>query len=834
MESAWDISQGENVVVAVLDTGVAYENTKGRNRYMLAPDLANTAFVQGWDFINNDSQPNDDHSHGTHVTGTIAQSTNNSLGTAGVAFNTSIMPIKVLDSNGYGTSANVADGIYFAADNGAKVINMSLGADSDEENTMKNAVAYAYNQGVTIVCAAGNSYQEGNPTIYPAAYDDYCIAVGAIRYDEIRSFYSSTGTYLDIAAPGGDTSVDQNGDGYADGVLQQTFNPQTKNPGAFAYYFFQGTSMASPHVAGVAALLIAKGVTGPENVREALESTAKKPPCLDGQCGNEQCWSEEYGWGILDAAAALNYSPQTVSDVAVCGLSTLSPVFEGDVSVSVIVANPGTLGETFTVTLSDNNASMVSPPVSLAARETANLTFIWGATIGTHTLKAEADLASDEINTNNSMVTTVTVQESTGQGQDVAVIGLTAPPEVTKGVDNIVNVTATIVNFGEFPENITVSLYDVTDDRQIDDSLDWNLTPFLPSLTFLEVTFDWDINTASIIGTHELRVDVTTASVDPFPGDNSMTTYTTVNGGINQPPVAVDDSTVTDEGTPVTMNVISNDTDADGTIVAATVAIITNPVNGTAFSNSNGTVTYTPDSGFTGTDTFTYTVDDDQGATSNEATVAVTVVNANNAPVAVDDAFNVNENTSDNILGVLFNDSDPDGDTLVITEVGTTNNGGTVINNGTGLSYTPAVSYVGVETFDYTVSDGKDTMTATVTVTVNGGNQAPVVSFVSPTNDAEVSGNVYIEVTATDDDLLRIELYVDYVDSNSTPISTSNTSPLTYTWKTRKASLGGHTLKAIAYDGSGGDTVANIDITLVAKSGGGGPGGGKGGGKNNK
>ena len=741
MGSAWDwdttppLHGGDpTVVVAVIDTGVAYENN---GKYKLAPDLANTAFVQGWDFINNDSQPNDDHSHGTHVTGTIAQSTNNSLGTAGVAFNTSIMPIKVLDQNGYGSFSNVADGIYYAADNGANVINMSLG-DSNKSNTLENALVYAYGQGVTIVCAAGNSYQEGNPAIYPAAYDDYCIAVGAIRYDEIRSFYSSTGTYLDIAAPGGDTSVDQNGDGYADGVLQQTFNPQTKNTGDFAYYFFQGTSMASPHVAGVAALLIANGVTGPENVREALESTAKKPPCLDGQCGNEQCWSEEYGWGILDAVAALNYSPQTVSDVAVCGLSTPpSPVFEGDVSVSVIVANPGTLGETFTVTLYDNNALVESQPVSLAARETANLTFIWGATIGPHTLKAEADLASDEINTNNSMVTTVTVQESTGQGQDVAVIGLTAPPEVTKGVDNIVSVTATIVNFGEFPENITVSLYDVTDDRQIDDSLDWNLTPFLPSLTFLEVTFDWDITAASI-GTHELRVDVTTASVDPFPGDNSMTTYTTVNGGINQPPVAVDDSTVTDEGTPVTMNVISNDTDADGTIVAATVAIITNPVNGTAFSNSNGTVTYTPDSGFTGTDTFTYTVDDDQGATSNEATVAVTVVNANNAPVAVDDAFNVNENTSDNILGVLLNDSDPDGDTLVITEVGTTDNGGTVIiNNGTDLSYTPAVNYVGVETFDYTVSDGKDTMTATVTATVNDVNQPLVAAFsVDPTSGA--------------------------------------------------------------------------------------------------
>ncbi len=237
MESAWDISQGENIVVAVLDTGVAYEN---KGRYKLAPDLANTTFVPGWDFINNDSYPNDDDSHGTHVTGTIAQSTNNGMGTAGVAFKAAIMPVKVLDRNGYGTFVNVADGIYFATDNGANVINMSLG-DSNKSDTLENALAYAYGQGVTIVCGAGNSFLEGNPTFYPAAYDAYCIAVGATRYDETRSYYSNTGTYLDIMAPGGDTRPgnDQNGDGYVDGILQQTFNPQTKIQAISLTIFFR-------------------------------------------------------------------------------------------------------------------------------------------------------------------------------------------------------------------------------------------------------------------------------------------------------------------------------------------------------------------------------------------------------------------------------------------------------------------------------------------------------------------------------------------------------------------------------------------------------------------
>lgn len=146
IESAWDITTGNsNVIVAVIDTGIAYENYKG---FTLAPDLANTNFVQGYDFHNDDEHPNDDEGHGTHITGTIAQSTKNSLGTAGVAYNCSIMPVKVLSNFGSGSHVNIADGIYFAADNNVNVINLSLGGPSS--TTLENAISYAYNKGVTI------------------------------------------------------------------------------------------------------------------------------------------------------------------------------------------------------------------------------------------------------------------------------------------------------------------------------------------------------------------------------------------------------------------------------------------------------------------------------------------------------------------------------------------------------------------------------------------------------------------------------------------------------------------------------------------------------------
>ena len=145
------------------------------------------------------------------------------------------------------------------------------------------------------MCAAGNEFDQGSPPSYPAAYDDYCIAVGATRYDETRAFYSNVGSYLDVVAPGGDTSVDQDGDGYGDGVLQQTFN---EDPNDFRYWFFQGTSMAAPHVSGAAALIASGGITNPDTIRKILETTAKDL----GPAG----WDPEYGWGLIDVGAALN------------------------------------------------------------------------------------------------------------------------------------------------------------------------------------------------------------------------------------------------------------------------------------------------------------------------------------------------------------------------------------------------------------------------------------------------------------------------------------------------------------------------------------------------
>jgi serine protease len=288
MQKAWDFPPGASVTVAVIDTGVAFEDYQGKFR---VEDLGQSQFVAPYNVVEGNEHAGDDHGHGTHVAGTIAQLTNNGIGTAGVGQRIKIMPVKVLNRSGYGTLSDVAAGIRYAADHGAQVINMSLGGPFPSF-ILHKAVKYAHEKGVVIVCAAGNSGHRG--ISYPGAYPE-CISVSAVRFDKSLSWYSSYGKGLTIAAPGGDMNVDQNGDGLMDGVLQNTLNPQdTSKQG---YFLFQGTSMATPHVAAAAALLMSHGITSPDDVQNYLTKTAS--PAAESS-------ADKYGAGVVNAYSALN------------------------------------------------------------------------------------------------------------------------------------------------------------------------------------------------------------------------------------------------------------------------------------------------------------------------------------------------------------------------------------------------------------------------------------------------------------------------------------------------------------------------------------------------
>ncbi|MBL4633175.1 MAG: peptidase S8 [Kofleriaceae bacterium] len=287
MPEAWKLASGEGVIVAVLDTGVAYEDYE---KFHMVEDLEGVAITKPYDFVGNTTHANDDHGHGTHVAGTIAQATHNGKGVTGVGREITIMPLKVLSGSGSGSVAGIADAIRYAADEGAHVINMSLGGPFPSR-VLKKAVAYAHDKGVTVICAAGNDGKKklGYPAGYPGA-----VAVAATQYDKSTTFYSNYGKNLDIAAPGGNMRVDQSGDGEPDGVMQNTI--VIGDPTKSGYFGFMGTSMAAPHAAGVAALIVGEGISDPKAVEQILKDTASHP---------EGYTSERYGAGLIDAEAAI-------------------------------------------------------------------------------------------------------------------------------------------------------------------------------------------------------------------------------------------------------------------------------------------------------------------------------------------------------------------------------------------------------------------------------------------------------------------------------------------------------------------------------------------------
>ena len=310
---AWMHTRGRGATVAVIDTGVAYKDYEWKGvRAKAVPDLTGVEFVAGETFIAN-AMPEglDDHAHGTHVAGTISQATDNGIGVAGVAHQASIMPLKVLSGDGRGSVAGIANAIRYAADHDADVINMSLGGPLPSR-VMAKAVEYANKKGVTVVCAAGN--EKRSKVSYPAAYEG-SVAVAATDWEGKRTFYSNWGKKLDVSAPGGDTRSDKNGDGYPDGVLQNTIAIQ--DPSRNDYLWFQGTSMASPHAAGVAGLIVSQGVTNPAEVERIMKETAHHP--------NDKKWDTEYGAGIIDAeeasiAAASDYRGERLGFAGLLGL----------------------------------------------------------------------------------------------------------------------------------------------------------------------------------------------------------------------------------------------------------------------------------------------------------------------------------------------------------------------------------------------------------------------------------------------------------------------------------------------------------------------------------
>jgi len=295
---------GKGVTVAVLDTGVAYAN---RGRWRRSPDFSPYTFVKGYDFVAKSPYPYDRNGHGTFVAATIAEATNNHYGLTGLAFAARIMPVRVLDAQGEGEASTIAEGVYFAVKHHAQVINLSLefspGVTASDIPELIAALNYAHRHRVLVVAAAGN---EGHAAIaYPARAPNV-VSVGATTEHGCLADYSNDGAGLTLVAPGGGADADLPGDPNCHpedppgrDVYQVTFSGSSFTKFGMPSGY-EGTSMATPHVAATAALIIASGVLGrhptPAQITARLRATARK---LGG--GGDQ---RLYGAGLVDAAAA--------------------------------------------------------------------------------------------------------------------------------------------------------------------------------------------------------------------------------------------------------------------------------------------------------------------------------------------------------------------------------------------------------------------------------------------------------------------------------------------------------------------------------------------------
>lgn len=436
--SAWDVTTGTaSTVIAVIDTGANFSH----------PDLQGK-LLPGYDFVNSDNDPSDDNGHGTGVAGTAAAASNNSTGVASIAWACPVMPLKALDASGSGSYSNIAKAINYAADNGARVINMSLGGSSNS-STLQNAVNYAWNKGVVLIAAAGNN---GNDTpVYPGACKNV-VAVSATNSSDVITSWSSYGSYVDISAPGESILTTWGSD----------------------YAYVSGTSFSSPVTAATTALMISiqPKLTNSQTVDLLLKNADDL-----GAAG----YDVYYGYGRVNASRAVYAAANAISSDVTAPVVTIGSPANG-----VIVSGTVGISASATDNVGVTKMEILIDGTLVAQGTAATISYSWNTlnyADGSHAIVARA---YDAANNSGSASISVSVQNSTITDTTAPAVAITSPADGS-------TVSGMVKIYVSATDNVAVTKVDLYLDGA-----------FFNSSTSPSPVFNWNTRPAAK-GSHKLQ-----------------------------------------------------------------------------------------------------------------------------------------------------------------------------------------------------------------------------------------------------------------------------------------------------------------------------------------
>jgi len=767
---AWDMTHGSgNFVIAVIDTGVDYNHPDlAANMWTNPGEIAGNGTdddgngfvddVHGWDFVNNDNDPMDDHNHGTHCSGTIGGVGDNGVGVAGVNWDVQIMALKFLRASGSGPISAALGCLNYAVMMNVKVSSNSWGGGGFD-NAFNTALNNARSKGHIFVAAAGNAGRDNDVTPnYPSNYpQDNVVAVAATDNRDAKAGFSSWGkTTVDLAAPGVNT-------------LSTTRNN--------TYSFFSGTSMATPHVAGAVALVwdLHPNLTYSEVISRIL-GTVDVIPSMNGLVvTNGRLNLQKATFNTAPAGVADAYTTPQDTTLNIAAPGVLANDTDGDKDALTAVLN--TQATNGTATVASDGSFQYVPQAGYFGPD--SFTYV----------ARDAKTSSAPITVNLTIL----------RGNQAPV-----------AVDDVYLVTP--------GRPLSIAAPGVlTNDTDADDPLSALSVVLVTNTTLGPLTLNPD---GSFSYTPPRRMPTNDSfQYRVFDGkDYSNVATVFLRTSLGSPPVSQPDVYVAAQNTPLNGNVLTNDSDPDGDPLTAIK--VTDPLNGALILNSDGTFTYTPANGYVGPDSFTYVANDGfyNGNTVKVAirVDAVPVANPDSYATAPGIPLLITA------PGVLANDTDADGDPLTATLGTGPTNGTITFNADGSFIYSPNAGYTGPDQFTYTASDGSYASTpATVSIAVGKPPQANPDSYTTSTlplsipaakgvliNDSSPNSNPLAARLITGPATGTVTLNADGSFTYSAPVGFTGT--VTYTYVANDGVFDSNVATVtITVQGAGGAPIAN-------------------------